>query len=108
MEVLMRPVISFLLTLSIAALSMSRMPVEAQDNSQNDARELHALLDAEWDYRMQESPIEASQLGDRRWNDRWPDMTIERARKRQEHYVEVLARLSRINRATLSPQDQLN
>ncbi|HEX8652247.1 MAG TPA: DUF885 domain-containing protein [Pyrinomonadaceae bacterium] len=85
------------------------MPVEAQESASNDAaRELHQLFTTEWDYRMREFPTDASQLGDRRWNDRWPDMTLDAIRKRQEHYVETLARLSRINRATLSRQDQLN
>jgi prolyl oligopeptidase len=105
----MRHATCLLLTFSIAALGLLMMRVEAQEKSSNDAaRELHELFTAEWDYRMQQSPTEASQLGDRRWNDRWPDLSLDAIRKRQDHYVATLARLARINRATLSPQDQLN
>jgi prolyl oligopeptidase len=105
----MRLVFSLLLTFLIVSISMPPMPVEAQENASNDAaRQLQELFTSEWDYRMREFPTDASQLGDRRWNDRWPDMTLDAIRKRQEHYVEALARLSRINRATLSRQDQLN
>jgi uncharacterized protein (DUF885 family) len=105
----MRPVISLLLMFSIALLGLLMVKVEAQESSSNDAaRELHELFKTEWDYRMQQFPTEASQLGDRRWNDRWPDMSLDAIRKRQEHYVLTLARLAKINRTGLSPQDQLN
>jgi uncharacterized protein (DUF885 family) len=73
-----------------------------------DARALHALFDAEWDYRMQESPEYASELGDRRWNDRWSDESIEAYARRHEHDKAVLAKLSNIHRARLSEADQLN
>jgi prolyl oligopeptidase len=105
----MRSATCLLLTFSIASLGLLLVRVEAQEHRANDAaRELHELFAAEWDYRMQQFPTEASQLGDRRWNDRWPDMSADAIRKRQEHYVSTLARLARINRAGLSPQDQLN
>ncbi len=36
---------------------------------------LHALFDREWEWELTQEPLWASYLGDRRWNDRWPDMS---------------------------------
>jgi uncharacterized protein (DUF885 family) len=73
-----------------------------------DAKALHALFDAEWDYRMQQSPEYASELGDRRWNDRWSDESLEAYTRRHEHDKEVLEKLGKIHRARLNAADQLN
>ena len=69
---------------------------------------LNDFFESEWDYEMEQSPIRASFLGDRRWNDRWGDRSLEAYRKRDEHTVDALARLTKIERAQLSPADQLN
>ena len=69
---------------------------------------LRQLFAAEWDYDMEQSPTRASELGDRRWNDRWPDLSMESIAKRHAHNKEVLTRLRAINRADLSAADQLN
>src|SRR5215472_11581031 len=68
---------------------------------------LHDLFAAEWDYNMQQSPEWASTLGDRRWNDRWSDDSLEAFSRHHQHNQDVLARLTRIDRAALSPADQL-
>jgi uncharacterized protein (DUF885 family) len=73
-----------------------------------EAKNLHALFDAEWDYRMQQSPEYASELGDRRWNDRWSDESLEAYARRHEHDKEVLVKLGKIHRARLTAADQLN
>ena len=75
---------------------------------QTPAKQLQALFDAEWEYDLRQSPTRASSLGDRRWNDRWPDLGLDTIRKRHEHDIGVLARLARIDRARLSAADQLN
>src|SRR6185436_4642833 len=46
--------------------------------------------------------------GDRRWNDRWPDRSREAIEKRHQHDLGLRQRLATINRARLSPADQLN
>ena len=36
---------------------------------------LHALFDREWEWELTQDPLWASYLGDRRWNDKWPDIS---------------------------------
>ncbi len=99
----MRWCVLILMFLSIFASAQTR---PAQQNPT--VKALHALFDAEWDYRMQQSPEEASELGDRRWNDRWSDESVEAYARRNEHAKEVLAKLGKINRAGLPASEQLN
>ena len=72
------------------------------------SKALHDLFTASWDYDMQQKPDEASELGDRRWNDRWPDLSPEAAAQRDQRNHEVLAQLEKIDRGKLSKMDQLN
>ena len=94
----------------IAAMTLfTNPPVDAQNTATNDeARKLHALFAEEWDYQMEQNPTQASTLGDRRWNDRWPDVSLEALRRRHEHNQQTLARLREIDRSRLAPADQLN
>ncbi len=72
------------------------------------AQKLQQFFAAEWDYDMEQNPTRSSQLGDRRWNDRWPDVSLAAHARRHEHDKDALARLRAINRAELSAADQLN
>lgn len=69
---------------------------------------LHSLFDREWEYEMSHNPVAASTLGDRRWNDKWQDDSL--AAKQQDfiHAKQVLNDLRAINRAQLSPEDQVS
>jgi uncharacterized protein (DUF885 family) len=78
----------------------------AQDTASSKA--LHDLFDREWEYQLEQNPIRASQLGDRRWNDRWPDLSLEAFKKDHEHDRATLDELAKIDRSKLSPKDQLN
>jgi uncharacterized protein (DUF885 family) len=69
---------------------------------------LAEFFEAEWNYDMEHSPVRASFMGDRRWNDRWGDQSLDAIRKREEHHKEALERLKKIDRAQLSSADQLN
>jgi len=69
---------------------------------------LHDLFDREWEYDLRESPTRASQLGDRRWNDRWSDMSLAAIKRRHDHDLEVLANVAKIDRTKLSKPEQLN
>src|SRR6516164_4462801 len=91
----------------VLALLMGLGMANAQNDSAKDkekgkesvaATALHELFSAEWDYGMQQEPDFASELGDRRWNDRWPDDSLEAFARRNQHNQEVLARLAKIDR----------
>ncbi len=69
---------------------------------------LHDLFRSEWDYEMQRHPVWASTLGDRRWNDRWGDLSLEAHGRDHQHNLEVIQKLKAIDRSWLAPQDQLN
>ncbi|HYY94298.1 MAG TPA: DUF885 domain-containing protein [Pyrinomonadaceae bacterium] len=105
------------LPLLALALIMQTTPAATQtpnangNNVTNDnaaARELHKLFDEEWEWTMRENPTFASNLGDRRYNDRWEDASLENVERQHEHRLETLRRLQTIPRAHLSPADQLN
>ena len=69
---------------------------------------LHSLFDREWEYEMSHNPIAASSLGDRRWNDKWPDDSLAARQEEFRHAKQVLNDLRAIKRAQLSPEDQVS
>ncbi len=72
------------------------------------SRALHALFATEWEHDLAESPTWASTIGDRRYDDRWDDPSLAAQAKRDAHQHDVLARLMRIDRAALGPEDALS
>lgn len=92
-----------------ALLQLSHSADAQSKNGHSDAgKTLNGFLESEWNCEMEQNPTRASSLGDRRWNDRWGDRSLEAIRKREEHTTDTLARLAKIERAQLSPPDQLN
>lgn len=101
--------LSITLPLASALLILLPLPAIAAEPKESDAgKALNAFFEAEWDYEMEQSPVRASFMGDRRWNDRWGDQSLEAIRKREAHATEALARLKKFDRAKLSPAEQLN
>jgi uncharacterized protein (DUF885 family) len=100
----------------LAALLVSNAPTGRAQRLKRDAQSgkggagvmLHKLFDEEWEWMMQQNPTFASSLGDRRFNDRWEDAGLEAAERRQQHRLDALKRLRAIDRARLTPADQLN
>jgi len=80
----------------------------AGGQSDDTARQLHAMFDEQWEYHLREDPIEASYLGDRRYNARWPDVSLTAIRRRHEHDRAVLDKLDTLDLDPLSKQDRLN
>jgi len=104
----MRQKVRFLACAFMIAFVLSSH-LQAQERQVNEAtKSLHELFASEWDYQMQEHPGWASRVGDRRWNDRWGDRSLEGIDKRHRHNIEVLAKLRSIDRGALTPGDQLN
>jgi uncharacterized protein (DUF885 family) len=105
MKSISRPLLSML----VAVAALMPHAAAAQERGASEAtRALHALFASEWEYRLQQRPTWASTLGDRRWNDRWPDLSLDAVRGRHEHTLEVLSKLKAIDRAALSANDQVN
>lgn len=84
-------------------------PPAAANAAENDAtRALHALFDDAWEHDMREWPTWASSLGDHRYDDRWPDVSLAAYARRDAYDRDVLARLRRIDRGALSKKDALS
>ncbi len=66
------------------------------------------LFDTTWQEDLADDPVAATQLGDPRYNDRWPDMSLEAIDRRQKKNYVRLQSLAKINRDKLGKEDQLN
>lgn len=110
----MRPRLKTLTLCALAAaLAFQSAPTAAQRRAQtanntNAARALQQLLEDDWEWSMREYPTFASTLGDRRYNDRLEDASLENVERRQQHRFETQKRLRAIDRAKLSEADRLN
>ena len=69
---------------------------------------LRSLFQREWDWTMQQNPLWASSLGDRRWNDKWDDGSLAAVEARNAHSLDVIKELRAIERGPLSDADKLN
>jgi len=72
------------------------------------AQSLTQLFDTEWEYQMAHNPVRASLLGDRRWNDKWQDVSLGAMHEQFQHAHKVLDQLHAIDRGQLSAADQLS
>ncbi len=69
---------------------------------------LHALFEREWQRDLSDNPLLATYRGDRRYDDRWPDLSPAAQAARETANARVLADLARIPRDSLPPSEQLN
>lgn len=76
--------------------------------SDSAGKELHALFDESWETELREHPTTASQIGDARYNDRWDDVSPAAYARGFQRDRDYLAKLARISRAKLGPEDQLS
>ncbi len=86
-----------------AVLALKAPPVTADPSKQ-----LHALFDLEWQRGLRENPDNASALGDLRYNDRWPDLSLAAIETSHEADLSALQHLLEIDRERLNAADQLN
>ena len=70
--------------------------------------DLYTLFDDEWDYRMHEFPMFATDVGDHRFDDRLTSVSVKDEQRRARRSQEFLDRLERIDRDELSPADGIN
>ncbi len=103
------PIIASIFSSLTALFLLQPFEASAQGGRTNQTtRALNDLFAAEWDYTMQQNPTWASRLGDRRWNDRWEDASLEAVQRRHARALAVLDKLRKLDRRKLHPPDQLN
>ena len=90
----------------LAVCCLPGLPTMAADDSQSTA--LHRLFDREWDRSMREDPLNASDLGDYRYNDLWPDASMQAISHSHDEDQQALKDLAAINRDGLPAQDKVS
>ncbi len=89
--------------------SIAMLPLTAEAGKRDaPATALHTLIQREWQYQLEHSPTYASVAGDRRWNDRWDDLSLKALEADHQHNLQVVAQLKKLDRKQLSAADQLN
>ncbi|MGN6527120.1 MAG: DUF885 domain-containing protein [Burkholderiaceae bacterium] len=73
-----------------------------------EAARLHALLDADYQFRMEQHPEEASLAGDHRFDDRLDDRSSEAFAREDAHARDQLRALRRIDRDALTGEDRIS
>ncbi len=88
--------------LTLAALCA--VPLAASD----EATRLHRLFDEEWEWRLHENPLMATNVGRHEWNDRLPDASLAAHERRAEKRRAFLTELRAIDRSRLGRADRIN
>lgn len=81
---------------------------QVQAQQTDEGKRLDAFFAEEWERGLRESPESASFEGDRRYNDRWSDNSLEAIAASEAADREALARLKSFDRSKLGAADQLN
>jgi uncharacterized protein (DUF885 family) len=79
-------------------------PAAAQDAS----RDLQALFDEAWAFQLEENPLFATRVGEHRYNDRLPSVTVADHQRRLAARQTFLDRLHAIDREALDRDDQIS
>lgn len=82
--------------------------ISAAKGSLSEPERLNQLIDAHWEWTLEERPEYATQVGVRSHDHRWTDFSPEAFEKRKDDLKEQLAALETIDAASLDPHDELN
>ncbi|MGO8855807.1 MAG: DUF885 domain-containing protein [Steroidobacteraceae bacterium] len=104
----MKHPLSTILMLFAAVFYLRSVPAPAAPAPADAKSRLDALYEAEWQRWLQEDPTLATSVGDPRYNDRWPDLSLPAIAKTQAMDRAALAELTNIDPGTLSAADRLN
>ncbi len=96
------------LLLIILAVSVFCQLSSTEAADQVVSEKFHQILDDHWEWHLRSHPVSASYLGDKRYNDRWPDLSPEAFAGRHAYRQKLLKRLAEIDRDSLSAEDQIN
>src|SRR5688500_492816 len=77
-------------------------------SAQTASDRLRVLFEQRWENSLRESPMLATNMGDRRFNDRLPEVGLAAERRRNDSTRAFLTRLRTIPRDSLSRAEQIN
>src|ERR1700733_10979659 len=97
-----------LLSLLMALLCSSVFAVSPQSDLEARRKSLNDLLAERWEYTMRNSPIYASILGDKRWNDKLDDLSQKAIDDDLEQSRKFLVRFQAIDTTGFPEQESLN
>ena len=80
----------------------------SESTPQRASQEFRLLLSDEWEARMRDDPLFATECGDHRFNDRLPSVSVEAYEQRLSQARGFLDRLEAMDRATLPGSDRLD
>ncbi|MCG6156941.1 DUF885 domain-containing protein [Rubinisphaera margarita] len=89
-------------------LLLIAMHVSAAPAFADDAAEFHELLDEHWEWKLESNPLEATYLGDKRFNDRWPDLRPATFQEEQKQLQNFLKQLRTIDASQLQGEDAVS
>jgi uncharacterized protein (DUF885 family) len=85
---------------------LGESPVHAEDPSTS--RAFQQLVDQMWDFEMRENPLQATRVGDNRFNDQLPRVSLGDIKRRKSAKQAFLQQLKAIPQDSLSESDRLN
>jgi uncharacterized protein (DUF885 family) len=92
----------------LGLMTLSSVPMSAQQSSPPDSVRLHELFARDWAYTMREYPEFATSVGYPGQNARWTDYSLEAIARRKRELNDPLTALRAIDRAQLAPADQIS
>ena len=98
------PLFRFIFIGAIIAMGLLNTPASGQSAD----AELNTLIDQIWNYRLDESPLMATYVGDHRANDRLDSMRLEDIERRAKQTEQFLKQLQAIDRDKLSSDARAN
>ncbi len=101
-----RPMIVALAHLSLLLALVG--PACADGPADQEAKKLHAIFDADWQWNLRQYPEVATRLGDPRYNDKLTDLSAQAMENRKQHERDVLERIRDNRQRRLSGQDLLS
>ena len=109
MALQVRPMRLLALSLSILAAAVSATtPAHAAPEAGSAGPLLQQIFEAEWERDLREDPLLATYLGDRRYEDRWPDLSAAALARSHAADRAVLESLDTIPAESLAQSDRLN
>lgn len=94
--------------LSLCIFCSFPVPLQSQSSLEARRKALNDLLAEQWEYKLRTSPIFASFLGDKRWNDQLDDFSQEAIDKDVQETQKFLSRFEAIDTSAFPEQEALN